>query len=92
MTPSSRGHRSRSWPRHADGTRIAILGDGVGGEVIPGTEGPVLLKRTWESVKEVMGPGALDPKVKEMIYIAVSVSNACNYCIATHRRPRAPRA
>jgi AhpD family alkylhydroperoxidase len=45
---------------------------------------PVSLKRTWESVKQVMGPGALDPKVKEMIYIAVSVAHACPYCIASH--------
>ena len=45
---------------------------------------PVSLKRTWESVKEVMAPGALDPLVKEMIYLAVSVSNGCGYCIASH--------
>jgi AhpD family alkylhydroperoxidase len=45
---------------------------------------PVALRRTWESVKEVMAPGALDAKVKEMIYIAVSVANACPYCIASH--------
>jgi AhpD family alkylhydroperoxidase len=45
---------------------------------------PVSLKRTWESVKQVMGPGALDPKVKELIYIAVSVANGCDYCIASH--------
>jgi len=45
---------------------------------------PVLLKRTWESVKEVMAPGALDPVVKEMIYLAVSVTNGCGYCIASH--------
>ncbi len=45
---------------------------------------PVTLKRTWESLKQVMGPGVLDPKVKEMIYVAVSVSNACDYCIASH--------
>ena len=45
---------------------------------------PAALKRTWESIKEVMAPGALDPKVKEMIYIAVSVANACPYCIASH--------
>ena len=45
---------------------------------------PVLLKRTWESVKEVMAPGALDPVVKEMIYLAVSVSNGCGYCVASH--------
>jgi AhpD family alkylhydroperoxidase len=45
---------------------------------------PATLKRTWESVKAVMGPGALDPKVKEMIYIAVSVAHACPYCIHSH--------
>jgi AhpD family alkylhydroperoxidase len=45
---------------------------------------PVTLKRTWESVKEVMGPGALDPVVKEMIYVVVSVTNGCGYCIASH--------
>jgi AhpD family alkylhydroperoxidase len=45
---------------------------------------PVALRRTWESVKEVMAPGALDAKVKEMIYIAVSVANSCPYCIASH--------
>lgn len=45
---------------------------------------PVGLKRTWESVKEVMAPGALDPLVKEMIYFAVSVTNGCGYCIASH--------
>ena len=45
---------------------------------------PVLLARTWQSVKEVMAPGALDPLVKEMVYLAVSVSNGCAYCIASH--------
>ncbi|HZP78308.1 MAG TPA: carboxymuconolactone decarboxylase family protein [Pseudolabrys sp.] len=45
---------------------------------------PATLKRTWESVKEVMAPGALDPVVKEMIYLAVSVTNGCAYCIASH--------
>jgi AhpD family alkylhydroperoxidase len=45
---------------------------------------PKTLKRTWESVKEVMAPGALDPLVKEMIYVAVSVTNNCGYCIASH--------
>jgi AhpD family alkylhydroperoxidase len=45
---------------------------------------PVLLKRTWESIKQIMAPGALDPLTKEMIYIAVSVTNNCNYCIASH--------
>lgn len=45
---------------------------------------PATLKRTWESIKEVMAPGALDPLVKEMIYVAVSVTNGCGYCIASH--------
>ena len=45
---------------------------------------PVTLKRTWEDIKQIMGPGALDPLIKEMIYVAVSVSNQCDYCIASH--------
>ena len=45
---------------------------------------PVTLKRTWESIKQIMGPGALDPLMKEMIYLAVSVTNGCGYCIASH--------
>lgn len=46
---------------------------------------PVTLRRTWESIKEVMGPGgALDPVMKEMIYLAVSITNGCGYCIASH--------
>ena len=45
---------------------------------------PATLKRTWESIKQVMGPGALDPLTKEMIYVAVSVANNCHYCIASH--------
>ena len=45
---------------------------------------PATLKRTWESIKEIMAPGALDPLVKEMIYLAVSVTNGCGYCIASH--------
>jgi len=45
---------------------------------------PALLKRTWESIKAVMAPGALDPLTKEMIYVAVSVTNGCDYCIASH--------
>jgi AhpD family alkylhydroperoxidase len=45
---------------------------------------PSTLRRTWESVKEVMAPGALDPLVKEMIYIAVSATNGCEYCIRSH--------
>lgn len=45
---------------------------------------PVLLKRTWETLREVMAPGALDPLVKEMIYIAVSATNGCEYCTYSH--------
>src|SRR5271157_3927272 len=45
---------------------------------------PATLRRTWESVKQIMGPGALDPLVKEMIYVAVSATNQCGYCIASH--------
>ena len=45
---------------------------------------PPTLTRTWESVKEVMAPGALDPLTKELIYVAVSVTNGCEYCIASH--------
>src|SRR4051794_39170172 len=45
---------------------------------------PVTLRRTWSSIKEIMGPGALDPLVKEMIYVAVSATNQCGYCIASH--------
>jgi AhpD family alkylhydroperoxidase len=45
---------------------------------------PALLRRTWEIVKEVMRPGALDALTKEMIYVAVSATNQCAYCIASH--------
>ncbi len=45
---------------------------------------PESLKRTWESVKQVMAAGALDPLTKEMIYIAVSITNNCEYCITSH--------
>ncbi|MGA9528677.1 MAG: carboxymuconolactone decarboxylase family protein [Terriglobales bacterium] len=45
---------------------------------------PATLKRTWESIKQIMAPGALDPVTKEMIYVAVSASNGCEYCIASH--------
>ena len=45
---------------------------------------PATLKRTWESVKQVMAPGALEPLVKEMLYVAVSVAHGCEYCIASH--------
>jgi len=45
---------------------------------------PVTLRRTWDSVKQIMAPGALDPLTKEMVYLAVSASNQCAYCIASH--------
>jgi AhpD family alkylhydroperoxidase len=45
---------------------------------------PATLRRTWESVKQIMRAGALDPLTKEMIYVAVSVTNQCGYCIASH--------
>jgi AhpD family alkylhydroperoxidase len=45
---------------------------------------PPTLRRMWANSREVMGPGALDPLTKELIYIAVSVTNGCDYCIASH--------
>ena len=45
---------------------------------------PTTLKRTWESIRQIMAPGALDPLTKELMYIAVSVTNQCPYCIASH--------
>src|SRR5579863_1293760 len=45
---------------------------------------PPTLRRTWTSIKEIMAPGALDALTKEMLYVAVSVSNQCGYCIASH--------
>src|SRR5215813_455175 len=45
---------------------------------------PVTLRRTWESVKQIMAPGALDAVTKEMVYLAVSATNQCGYCIASH--------
>ena len=45
---------------------------------------PATLRRTWESIKQIMAPGALDPLLKEMIYVAVSATNQCGYCIASH--------
>lgn len=45
---------------------------------------PVTLKRTWDDIKQIMAPGALDAVTKEMIYVAISVSNQCDYCIASH--------
>src|SRR5438105_13104736 len=45
---------------------------------------PVTLRRTWQSIKEIMAPGALDAVTKEMVYLAISASNQCGYCIASH--------
>ena len=45
---------------------------------------PMTLRRTWESIKEIMAEGQLDRLTKELIYVAVSVTNQCNYCIASH--------
>ena len=45
---------------------------------------PAQLKATWEAIKQIMAPGALDPLVKEMIYVAVSTANNCEYCVHSH--------
>jgi AhpD family alkylhydroperoxidase len=45
---------------------------------------PVTLRRTWASIKEIMAPGALDAMTKEMLYLAISATNQCGYCIASH--------
>jgi AhpD family alkylhydroperoxidase len=45
---------------------------------------PATLRRTWESIKQVMAPGALDALTKELVYLAVSTTNQCHYCIASH--------
>lgn len=45
---------------------------------------PPTLRRTWETLKSVMAPGALDPLTKELVYLAVSATNGCDYCIASH--------
>ena len=45
---------------------------------------PASLRRIWVNIKEVMGPGTIDPLVKEMLYVAISASNGCRYCIASH--------
>ena len=45
---------------------------------------PPTLRRIWSNIKEVMAPGSLDPLTKELIYIAVSITNGCRYCIASH--------
>ena len=46
---------------------------------------PTTMRRTWQSLQEVMAPGALDALTKQMLYIAVSVAHGCDYCIASHR-------
>jgi AhpD family alkylhydroperoxidase len=45
---------------------------------------PDTLRRTWESIKQIMAPGALDPLTKELVYLAVSATNQCSYCMASH--------
>ena len=45
---------------------------------------PAALRRTWQSIKEIMAPGTLDALTKEMVYLAVSATNQCGYCIASH--------
>lgn len=45
---------------------------------------PPSLRRTWDSLKQVMGPGTLDPLTKELVYVAVSMANSCEYCIRSH--------
>jgi AhpD family alkylhydroperoxidase len=45
---------------------------------------PRMLRHTWESLKAIMGPGALDPLTKELVYVAVSITNNCEYCMASH--------
>jgi alkylhydroperoxidase family enzyme len=52
---------------------------------------PVTLRRTWQSVKEIMAPGELDALTKELVYLAISASNQCGYCIASHTRLPASR-
>ena len=45
---------------------------------------PRMMKHTWESLKSIMGPGSLDPLTKELVYVAVSITNNCEYCMASH--------
>ena len=45
---------------------------------------PAMLKRTWASLKQIMAPGALDARTKEMVYLAVSITNGCDYCTVSH--------
>lgn len=45
---------------------------------------PRMLKHTWESLKSIMGPGHLDPLTKELVYVAISITNNCEYCMASH--------
>src|SRR5437762_13883149 len=53
---------------------------------------PPTLRRIWSNIKQVMGPGAIDPLTKEMLYLAVSASNGCRYCIPSHAAaPRCTR-
>ena len=47
---------------------------------------PATLRRIWNAVRDVMAPGTLDPVVKEMLYLAVSATNGCAYCVRSHGR------
>jgi AhpD family alkylhydroperoxidase len=62
--------------------RARLTGSTISGKQF--AHDPATLKRTWEDIKQIMAPGALDPLTKEMIYVAVSVTNQCGYCIASH--------
>lgn len=45
---------------------------------------PRMLRHVWDSLKDIMGPGHLDPLTKELIYVAISITNNCEYCMASH--------
>ena len=60
-----------------------LVGVVIDPEIVAAND-PAMLKRTWSSIKEVMGPGALDARTKEMLYLAVSMSNSCDYCTVSH--------
>src|SRR6516165_4598841 len=84
-----RGRRSNTAVRARKSAPCSTTSSGRGRSMTSTISGsiwhdPALLARTWASVKEVMAPGALDPLTKEMVYLAVSVTNGCAYCIASH--------
>ncbi len=67
-----------------DAIRAARGGDYVNNFWRALAHDPALLRATWERLQDVMAPGALDPMVKELIYIAVSTVNGCSYCVHSH--------